>query len=91
MSTLSQSATRTLTIDGMTCGHCVSRVTRTLSGIPGLTVVDVQVGSATVRAASEDALKQAVDELASVGYKAAVAPENETKPARSCGTGCCCN
>lgn len=91
MSTLAQSATRTLTITGMTCGHCVSRVTRTLSGIPGLTVVDVQVGSATVRATSDDALKEAIDELAGVGYQATATLESEAKPARSCGGGCCCN
>jgi copper chaperone len=40
--------TETLTIEGMSCGHCVGRVTKALSGVPGLNVEDVTVGSARV-------------------------------------------
>ncbi len=38
----------TLTIDGMSCGHCVARVTKTLAALPTLSLEDVQVGSARV-------------------------------------------
>jgi copper chaperone len=41
--------TRTLQIEGMSCGHCVSRVTRTLASLPGVSVEDVTVGTARVR------------------------------------------
>jgi copper chaperone len=39
---------RTIEIGGMTCGHCVSRVSNALKAIPGIQVEAVKVGSATV-------------------------------------------
>jgi copper chaperone CopZ len=41
--------TRTLTLEGMSCGHCVARVNKALSALPGVTVEDVKVGSARIR------------------------------------------
>lgn len=38
----------TLQITGMTCGHCVAGVTRALKGVPGVTVDQVAIGSASV-------------------------------------------
>jgi copper chaperone CopZ len=35
-----------LAIEGMSCGHCVARVRRTLEGIEGVHVTSVEVGSA---------------------------------------------
>lgn len=59
-------------IDGMSCGHCVARVTKALQATPGVTVKDVQVGSAKVdydgTQASIDAIVQALDRA---GYDAA--------------------
>ena len=42
--------TATYTVSGMTCGHCVSAVTKELSAIDGVTDVDVdlETGRATV-------------------------------------------
>ena len=40
--------TRELTIDGMSCQMCVKHVSRALSGVGGLTVKDVRVGTAVV-------------------------------------------
>jgi copper chaperone len=37
-----------LTIEGMSCGHCVRAVTKALEGIEGLKIQGVEVGSATV-------------------------------------------
>ena len=37
-----------LTIQGMTCGHCVSHVKQALDTIDGLEVEDVQIGKARV-------------------------------------------
>lgn len=42
------STTLKLSIDGMHCGGCVTRVTNTLKKLDGLEVRDVQVGSAEV-------------------------------------------
>ncbi|HOV99708.1 MAG TPA: heavy-metal-associated domain-containing protein [Bacteroidota bacterium] len=38
-----------LTIGGMSCQHCVMRVTKALKEIEGVEVEDVQIGQATVR------------------------------------------
>jgi copper chaperone len=58
-------------IEGMSCGHCVSRVTKALQNTPGVTVKDVQVGSARVdydgTQVSMDAIVQALDRA---GYDA---------------------
>lgn len=37
-----------LSIDGMSCGHCVARVNKTLATVPGVKVDRVDIGSATV-------------------------------------------
>jgi copper chaperone len=39
---------RTIEIGGMTCGHCVGRVSAALKAVPGIIVEQVKVGSATV-------------------------------------------
>ena len=37
-----------LSIEGMTCGHCVRAVDRALGSVPGVQVERVEVGSAIV-------------------------------------------
>ncbi|GGQ67448.1 heavy-metal-associated domain-containing protein [Couchioplanes azureus] len=65
--------TATYTVTGMTCGHCVQAVTGELSGLPGVTdvQVDLEAGAVTVTSAeplSTDAVRAAVDEA---GYELA--------------------
>jgi copper chaperone CopZ len=65
----------TLTIEGMSCGHCVASVRQALAAVPGVTVQDVRVGSATLGVAAPDAPTTAAV-LAAVedaGYAATVA------------------
>ena len=50
-----------LAIEGMSCGHCVSRVRRTLQEIEGVRVTSVDVGSA---AAEFDPARTTADALA---------------------------
>ncbi len=38
----------TLTIEGMSCGHCIKAVTMALQDLPGVTVKDVRVGQAVI-------------------------------------------
>jgi copper chaperone len=40
--------TITLSISGMSCGHCVTAVTESLAAVPGLTVRDVTIGHAVI-------------------------------------------
>jgi copper chaperone len=58
-----------LKIEGMTCGHCVSRVAGALNGVPGVEVEAIGGGNAAVRydpaLASVEELRSAV---AGAGY-----------------------
>jgi copper chaperone len=90
MTTATTQSARTLTISGMTCGHCVSRVTRTLSATPGVQVVEVSVGSATVLAANDQAIQAATAALADLGYTASVAPTASKASGGCCGGRACC-
>jgi copper chaperone CopZ len=60
-----------LTITGMSCGHCVGRVTKALASVPGVTVKQVTVGHATVEYDGQPqtlaSLVQAIDDA---GYQA---------------------
>ena len=40
--------TETLNIEGMTCGHCAAMVRKSLEMVRGVSVAEVQIGSATV-------------------------------------------
>lgn len=64
----------TLKIDGMTCGHCVSQVTKALKAIDGVKLEQVSVGSATVSfdpaVTPEEKITQAVEDQ---GYAVATA------------------
>lgn len=58
--------TTTITISGMSCGHCVSAVRKALTEVTGVAVQDVQIGTAVVgvesaeaRAAAETAIERA--------------------------------
>lgn len=67
------SQTRTFTVAGMTCGHCVASVTEEVQEIPGVQGVDVvlETGAVTVTSAEpldDAAVKAAVEEA---GYQLA--------------------
>jgi copper chaperone len=64
-------ATATYTVIGMTCGHCVRAVTTELSGIDGVTGVDVDLDTGRANVTSNEPLDRetvaaAVDEA---GYQ----------------------
>ena len=56
----------TLSIDGMTCGHCVRSVDNALKELAGVTVEQVKVGQATVSfdpaATTRSQITQAVED-----------------------------
>jgi copper chaperone len=64
----------TLTIDGMSCGHCVSAVRSALTQKPGIGIERLAIGSATV---SYDEARYSVADLIraveQAGYTAKVA------------------
>ena len=86
----------TLSIEGMSCGHCIGQVKSALQGLPGVTVENVSVGSAQVAydaaKVGPDALAKAVSEA---GYDAKVAATNGAAPSgaptpKQGGGGCGC-
>jgi copper chaperone len=65
------STTTTITVDGMTCGHCVNAVQTEVGKLDGVTDVSVDLGSGQVTIVSENApdagaLREAVEEA---GYE----------------------
>jgi copper chaperone len=66
----------TIQIDGMSCGHCVSRVQKALSRLEGVHVDQVEIGSARVTydpaQASLRGIREAVEDA---GYEVRPATE----------------
>ena len=55
-----------LTIEGMSCGHCVGRVRKALQAVGGVEVTSVQIGSAVAevdpaRASADDLIRAVGD------------------------------
>ncbi|MGA3246456.1 MAG: cation transporter [Bacteroidota bacterium] len=62
--------TQELTIEGMSCGHCVMHVKKELSKLSGLTIENVEIGKARVQydeaKVTSDQISKAIEEA---GYK----------------------
>lgn len=62
----------TLSIEGMSCQHCVMRVKKAIDAVPGVAKSDVSIGKAVVNfdesATSKEAISGAVEKA---GYKIA--------------------
>ena len=65
-----ETMTKTMTVEGMSCGHCSSRVEKALNAIDGVMAkVDLEAKTATVELASEisdDTLRKAIEDA---GYE----------------------
>jgi len=66
-------STVTVTVTGMTCGHCASSVREEVESIPGVTAVDVDLATGKVTVDSDQgveptAIQDAVEEA---GYQLA--------------------
>lgn len=73
-------------IDGMSCGHCVAKVTKALNSVPGIEIKDVVVGSARVAVPDETTANAALAAIQEAGYAAHMSP-SAPSPAKS--SGCC--
>ncbi|WP_026255865.1 heavy-metal-associated domain-containing protein [Mycobacterium sp. 155] len=64
---------QTITVTGMTCGHCVSSVRDQVGGIPGVTAVDVDLSTGRVTIESDAPVAAAAinDAVAEAGYQVA--------------------
>lgn len=66
-------STQTVTVTGMTCGHCASSVREEVGSIPGVTTVDVDLVTGLVTIASDTELDEAAiaEAVAEAGYQVA--------------------
>lgn len=77
-----------LSIDGMSCGHCVRAVSEALAAVPSVRVRSVAVGSADLEATDPNAATDAIAALEEAGYTAKVT--KPVLPASARAGGCCC-
>ena len=64
--------TRTITVTGMTCGHCVAAVQEEVGHLPGVQAVDAQMVAERVRRGIQEARPGELDVTASVGVAVAL-------------------
>lgn len=50
----------TLTIGGMSCGHCLNAVSKAIAAVPGTEIKSVRIGRAEVRVPDAPSADQAV-------------------------------
>ena len=63
-----------LTIEGMTCEHCLRAVRKRLTDTPGVEIQDVRIGSARIRLdTATTSLDEVEEAIADEGYTAFVA------------------
>ena len=58
-----------LTIEGMSCNHCVMHVTKALNGLDNVSDVKVEIGKATLSAADGFDANAAKDAIKDAGYE----------------------
>jgi len=58
----------TVTVEGMTCQHCVRAVFTALAGVPGVDRAEVSIGSARVDHDGSVTVEQLRDAIAVAGY-----------------------
>lgn len=57
---MNPTTTTTITVSGMTCGHCIAAVTEELTGIDGVTDVTVDLASGAVSISSDGPVDRAL-------------------------------
>jgi len=66
------STSTTITVNGMTCGGCASKVSAAVESVPGISSAEVDLDASTVTATGKDVDEAAVrTAIASAGYKTA--------------------
>ena len=62
----------TLTITGMTCGHCQKAVTEALESVEGVTKVDVNLESGMAKVEGSSSTSALISAVEEEGYSASV-------------------
>lgn len=62
----------TIQVEGMSCQHCVMRVTKALQGLSGIQDLDVQIGTVALRFDEHSLRKEDIEKaIENAGYKVA--------------------
>jgi copper chaperone len=79
--------TLTLRVRGMTCRHCVRKVTAVLRDVPGVQLVQADLTTATVVLRGEHMVADVLAALDEAGFPATVlpTPTSSATPARRAG------
>ena len=87
-----------LVVSGMTCGACVKHVEKAIKSIAGVSEVEVDLTSGSVKVEGDVSknVNAIITALEEDGYPAKVIEEeslNKKMESKSCksGSGCCCN
>ncbi|MEV0674033.1 heavy-metal-associated domain-containing protein [Mycobacterium sp. NPDC050441] len=66
-------STQTITVSGMTCGHCATSVREEVGGLPGVRTVEVDLSTGLVTIDSDSQLDPSAinDAVAEAGYAVA--------------------
>ncbi|MCM3576039.1 copper ion binding protein [Mesobacillus subterraneus] len=67
-----------LKIDGITCGHCVGKVEKSLKSLPGVEVAKVDLKKGTAKVKYDDS-KQTIDKLNEAVREAGYESESTSK------------
>ena len=80
-------STLTLLVPGMTCRHCVRKVTAVLRDVPGVQLVQADLTTTTVVLSGEPTVVEVLAALDAAGFPATVlpAPTSAATPARRAG------
>ncbi len=79
-------STLNITIDGMSCGHCVANITNALKAVTGVVINRVTVGSASVAVSDPKAAIAAISAIQAAGYTVRASESAATTPRIG---GCC--
>jgi copper chaperone len=81
--------TEHLTVDGMSCGGCVTRVTEALTAIPGVDGVEVALSTGKVDVTYDERLAQPVQMTSALERAGASIGATQVDAAPK-SKGCCC-
>lgn len=77
-----------LRVEGMTCGHCVSAVTRAVRSVDPRAEVQVDLARGSVTVSGQSEAGELVKAIGEAGYPATVADSKAAPSPRKAG--CCC-
>jgi len=84
--------TVTLSVEGMTCGHCVASVRKALAAVPGAQITAVTLGAAVLDVPDSNPVevaKAAIAAVTAAGYPASLSANLPGNTAASSNASCC--